>query len=154
MLRQVQRGWLRRAVRFLRFSRVAAYLALACSGVAATLWPPASIAEASDGQQLLSIVWALLMTTAALFCAWGAARDRWVGEYIGLVPLAFVAAAFGVSAMARGRVGWAGGLFLIGFFWILVARWQEVTLLRVEADRQARDRKGEGESHPDEGRPA
>jgi hypothetical protein len=66
-----------------------------------------------------------------------------------LIPLAFVAFAFGVAAISRGAVGFAGGLFLIGFFWLLVSRWQEVALLRIEADREAKIRtNGEGATQP------
>lgn len=133
-----RRGWVRRALKFMRWSRVAAYVMIASAGVASLAFPPASIESASDNTRFLQLSWAGLMALSAGFCAWGAARDRWVGEWIGLVPLSLVAAAFGISALARGTSGWSGGLFLFGFFWILVSRWQEVALLRSEADRQAR----------------
>jgi hypothetical protein len=64
---------------------------------------------------------------------------------VGLIPLSLVAAVFGVSAFSRGTVGWAGGFFLIGFAWLLAARWQEVALLRREAERlhrQIREQEG------------
>jgi hypothetical protein len=86
------------------------------------------------------LVWAGLLGLSALICLAGAITDRWMGEYVGLVPLAFSAAAFALSALARGGAGLAAGAFLVGFFWILASRWQEVALLRIESDRQARQR--------------
>lgn len=144
LLRQLRRSWLRRAMRFMRWSRVVAYLCITVAGLAAVFRSPASIEQATGDGHTVQVVWAVLMATSALFCAYGAAADRWVGEYIGLIPLASVAAAFGVAALSRGQVGWAGGFFLFGFFWLLVSRWQEVALLRIEADRQATTRRTNG----------
>jgi hypothetical protein len=135
ILRRARRHWVARAITWLRWSRVLAYAAVSLAGLLSILRPPPSIANASDSGRLIELVWAGMMMISAAFCAWGAARERWVGEYIGLIPLASVAAVFGISAMSRGVGGWAGGFFLIGFFWILVSRWQEVALLRVESDR-------------------
>jgi hypothetical protein len=131
-------------LRILRWSRVAAYMLVALAGAISVVLPPASVAQATGGYRLVQLVWAGLMAVAAGFCAWGAATDRWVGEYVGLIPLAAVAAVFGISSLARGHVGWPGGLFLLGFFLILVSRWQEVALLRAEAERLTRaQREGE-----------
>jgi hypothetical protein len=138
ILRWARQTWIVRAIALLRWSRVLAYTAVSLAGVLSILRPPPSIANATGTGKLLELVWAGMMAISAAFCAWGAARDRWVGEYIGLIPLASVAAVFGISAMSRGVGGWAGGFFLIGFFWILVSRWQEVALLRIEFDRMRR----------------
>lgn len=139
-LGRIRQGWLRRVIQIMRVSRVAAYTMLGLAGMASVIYPPASIQQASDGARITQLVWAGVMAVAATFCAWGVARDRWVGEYIGLIPLSLVAAAFAVSALSRGQTGWSGGLFLLGFFGILFSRWQEVALLRFEADREARQR--------------
>jgi hypothetical protein len=128
-----RRGFLRRAYRVIVASRVAAYVLIALSGVASLVWPPPAIVEASQQFQPILYGWSVLMVAAGVFCAYGAAAGHWVGEYIGLIPLGAVALAYGISALARGSVGWAGGLFLLGFFMVLVSRWQEVALLRVEA---------------------
>ena len=138
---RIQRGWLRRAFYFLRWSRVLTYAAISAAGCVALILPPASIDQATGRGLIVQLVWAALMAVSSAFCAWGAATDRWIGEYVGLIPLAAVAAAFAVSALGRGQVGFAAGLFLTGFFWILVSRWQEVALLRVEAERQAEERR-------------
>lgn len=130
-------GWLHQALTLVRYSRVLAYLMIGLAGLLAVLNPPASMAEATGGAYILQLSWAGLMTVAATFCAYGAATNRWVGEYIGLIPLSLVAAAFGVAALTRGTPGFAGGSFLLGFFWLLVSRWQEVALLKVEALRHA-----------------
>jgi hypothetical protein len=142
IFKRIRHGWIRRAVTLVRWSRVMAYAAICLAGVFAILRAPASVAVATGPGWMIQLLWAILMTISAAFCAWGAARDHWIGEYIGLVPLAAVAAAFGVSALTRGQTGMAGGMFLIGFFWLLVSRWQEVALLRIEADRQAQLRNG------------
>lgn len=131
--RRVRRGWVDRVVFWLRWSRFAAYLLITLAGVAAIIWPPTSVRDASGGGHVLPFIWAGLMAVSAAFCAGGVMVDRWVGEYIGLIPLAFVALIFGVSALARGNASWSGGLFLLAFFWILVTRWQEAALLRGEA---------------------
>lgn len=137
-------GWLSTVVQLLRLSRAFAYMAIALAGAISVMTPPPSIASATGSGHTLQLVWAGLMAVSAAFCAWGALLERWVGEYVGLIPLASVAAVFGVSALSRGIGGWASGFFLIGFFWILVSRWQEVALLRVEAERitQAEDDPG------------
>lgn len=142
ILRRVRRGWLRRAVELLRLSRAVAYLLIACAGPVAIYWPPQAISTATGTLRSVAYGWAALMAVAALFCAYGAITGRWVGEYIGLVPLSLVAAAFGISALSRGPVSSAAGLFLLGFFWLLVARWQEVALIRLEATRAGRERNG------------
>lgn len=128
-----RRGWLRRAYRILRASRVSGYAILALSGLVSLFIPPASVSEASQQTQVVLSAWSLLMVVAGALCAYGAATDRWIGEYIGLIPLGMVALAYAVSALARGSVGWAGGLFLVGFFLALFSRWQEVALLRAQA---------------------
>lgn len=145
ILRRVRFGWLNRALAWLRWSRVFAYAGIAAAGLTSMIHPPLSITQATQSGQILIKVWAGLMFVSSAFCAWGAARERWVGEYVGLIPLSLVAAVFGVSAFSRGTVGWAGGFFLIGFAWLLAARWQEVALLRREAERlhrQIREQEG------------
>lgn len=132
-----RRAWLRRAIQVVRWSRFAGYLFVACSGLASAFYPPTSITEATQGRPVLW-VWSGLMVVSAAACAYGAAANHWVGEYIGLMPLGCVALAFGLAALARGSVGVAGGLFLVAFFWVLLSRWQEVALLRIEAVKRTR----------------
>lgn len=147
MLRLLGRArirWIQRAITFMRWSRVLAYGSIALAGVSSLIYPPPAIANASAGTQAIELVWAAVMVVSAGFCAWGAAREHWIGEFIGLLPLGLVAAGFGVTSLARGTVGWSGGMFLLGFFWILMSRWQEVALLRAEAERQAKVRNGNG----------
>ncbi len=133
-----RRAWLRRAFRVIRWTRFAGYVFLAMSGTASIWYPPASIADAVQ-TRLVAVLWSALIVVSAAVCAYGAAANHWVGEYVGLVPLACVALAFGLAAMGRGHVGWAGGAFLVAFFWVLVSRWQEVALLRIEALKATRE---------------
>lgn len=141
-LRTVRRGWLDRAVVILRWTRAIGYALIALTGVAAIVHPPASVTTAT-GYHLTTYVWAGVMACSAALCALGAVRGQWPGEYAGLWPLAMVAAVFGISALSRGSASIAGGLFLIGFFWMLVARWQEVALLRIESVRLHEERENE-----------
>lgn len=142
-MRRIHAEWVRRAIEVVRWTRVSAYALIACAGVASVLWPPPSVQAASDGVAV-ALIWAGLMAVSAAFCAFGAASDRWVGEYIGLVPLALTAMIFAVSAFARGQMSWSGGTFLLGFSFWIITRWQEVALLRVEAERKARERSDGG----------
>lgn len=137
----VRAGWLSRAVVILRWSRALGYALVALAGVLSIAHPPVSV-QAAAGHHVVTYVWAAVMAIAAGLCAVGAITGRWVGEYIGLVPLCLVSAAFGVAALARGSNSLAGGLFLLGFFGILLARWQEVALLRVESVRRQHEREG------------
>ena len=136
----VRKHWLERAVIWLRWSRAAGYTLVALAGAWSLVEPPVSVSNATGHHVLVTYVWASVMAVSGISCAVGAASGRWPGEYAGLWPLAFVAAAFGISALARGSASIAGGLFLLGFFWILVSRWQEVALLRIESVRRQQER--------------
>jgi hypothetical protein len=138
----MRHGWLLRAVVILRWTRATGYALISLTGVAAIVHPPVSVSSAT-GNHLTTYVWAAVMTCSASLCALGAVRGQWPGEYAGLWPLAMVAAAFGIAALSRGAASIAGGLFLIGFFWMLVARWQEVALLRIESVRRHEERENE-----------
>lgn len=143
MLRE---SWLTRAVVFLRWSRTAGYTLVSLAGIVSIIHPPPSVTAAA-GHHIVTYVWAGVMAVSAAVSAVGAASGRWPGEYAGLWPLALVAAVFGISALARGSASVAGGLFLLGFFWILISRWQEVALLRIESVRRQHEQHG-GKDHP------
>lgn len=138
LVKWVRRGFVTRARLLLRWSRTVGYMLVAAAGIVSIIRPPVSVTAAS-GDHTITYIWAGVMTIAAILCAVGALTGRWVGEYAGLVPLCFVAAVFGISALARGGPSLAGGLFLLGFFWVLLSRWQEVALLRVESLRRHRE---------------
>ena len=132
---RIKRRWYPRAVTFLRMTRLAGYACVAVAGFWAVFLPPISVQGATNGVRLLSLVWAGVLGLSSAICALGVALNRWVGEWIGLIPLALVTAAFGLSALSRGSVSVAGGVYLLGVFWLFASRWQEVALLKVEADR-------------------
>lgn len=146
IFRHVRQRWLSRPAVWLRWSRAAAYVFTALSGFSALIWTPASIRAATTPvARYMPLIWAGVMAVSAAFCAAGAIADRWLGEYVGLVPLCFVAAAFAVSAVGRGPTAFSGGFFLLGFFLFFVSRWQEVALIKVEALRSASERQdGDG----------
>lgn len=133
--RHVRRQWLGRAITIARWTRATGYVLVALAGLWSMINPPASVTAAS-GHHAVTYVWAGVMTISAGLCALGAVFGQWPGEYAGLWPLALVAAVFGISALSRGNASIAGGLFLLGFFWMLVSRWQEVALLRIESVRR------------------
>lgn len=145
----LRRGYLTRALALLRWSRAAAYVAVSGAGIVAVIYPPVSL-TAADLSPVAQGGWAILMAISAGFCAWGAIWERWAGEYVGLIPLASVAVVFGIASLSRGTAGWTGGLFLIGFFWIMISRWQEVALLRAEADRLRKEKDGEGKTQEEQ----
>lgn len=141
-LHHLRRSWLVRAITILRWTRATGYILVSLTGLAAIVNPPASVTAAA-GHHLVTYVWAGVMAISAALCAVGAIAGAWPGEYAGLWPLAMVAAVFGISALSRGSASLAGGLFLLGFFWMLVARWQEVALLRVESVRRHEEHENE-----------
>jgi len=143
MIARIRRGWLSRAYLFLRWSRTIGYVLVAAAGGFSVARPPTSVALAANSH-VVAYLWAAIMVVSAGLCAVGAASGRWIGEYMGLIALACVSAVFGISALSRGNASAAGGLFLLGFFWILISRWQEVALLRIESVR----RHDEHESRP------
>ena len=137
----IRRGWLTRVYLFLRMSRTVGYLLVAAAGAWSIVSPPRSVSDAANSH-FVAYVWASVMVVSALLCAVGSASGRWVGEYMGLIALACVSSVFGLSALARGGVSISGGLFLEGFFWILISRWQEVALLRIESVRRHDEHEG------------
>lgn len=117
-----------------RASRLLGYVLIALCGAAAVVWHPASVSQAARGP--LFYVWALFLIVGGVVSAIGAGLDMWFGEYVGLWPIIASSTIFGLSALATGR--WqavAGGCFLLAVTCWLFARWQEVAVLRREADR-------------------
>ena len=135
-----QRGvvWAPRFAVALHWTRFGAYVLLSAAGIWSIVAPPVSVA--ATGTHRSSVAWAILLTGSSLWCAYGALTGKWIGEYVGLVPLGAAALAFALSAMARGGPSIAGGLFLLGFAFIVVTRWQEVTILRIKAQQEALER--------------
>jgi hypothetical protein len=135
VLRRIRRKWIRNSITVIRLSRAVTYVLISLSGLLAIIIPPASVRAATEGSGLVVYAWAGLLALSAAICAAGTITGRWLGEYIGLIPLAFSCAAFALSALARGASALSGGFFLLGFFAMLLSRWQEVALVRIAADR-------------------
>jgi len=83
---QSPRAWVGHAMSAIRWSRVIAYFAIAGSGIAASC--PRGKCRCGDTPWLVLYAWAILLAVSSTVCAFGALSDRWVGEYIGLAPLA------------------------------------------------------------------
>lgn len=120
--------------------RAAAFSLLAAGGIAAMVWPPPAVQAATSPVYALAYLWATLLVIGGIASALGAATDRWLGEYVGLWPLIMVFAIYGLSAFAssRGLVAVAGGCVLTAVAALLLARWQDVALIRREAAHAAR----------------
>jgi hypothetical protein len=121
--------------------RAAAFALLAAGGIAALAWPPPAVQAATSPAAALAFVWAAMLILGGVCSAAGAITDRWLGEYVGLWPLITVFAIYGVSAFAssRGLVAVAGGCVLTAVAGLLLARWQDVALIRREAGHGARN---------------
>jgi hypothetical protein len=122
--------------------RAVAFALLAAGGIAAMIWPPPAVQAATSPAAALAYLWAALLILGGACSAIGAATDRWLGEYVGLWPLITVFAIYGLSAFAssRGLVALAGGCVLTAVAALLLARWQDVNLIRREAAHTARTR--------------
>jgi hypothetical protein len=120
--------------------RAVAFTLLAAGGVAALVWPPPAVQAATSPAAALAYVWAALLILGGACSALGAYTDRWLGEFVGLWPLIMVFAVYGLSAFAssRGLVAVAGGCVLTAVAALLLARWQDVNLIRREAAHVAR----------------
>jgi hypothetical protein len=115
--------------------RVTGYLMMAAGGGVAFAIPVSSI-KASTGP--LVFVWATFLLIGGALCAYGSVTGRWIGELIGL-PL--ISSAFGVYfvvlALSRTVSGAAAALAFGAIALILLGRWQDVSMIRQEADRAA-----------------
>lgn len=122
-----------------RITRVIGYALMAIAGVAAIIWPAPSVrAATSPTTGLLVYVWAILLAVGGISATIGAATDRWLGEYVGLIPLVTTFAAYGLAAWAR--ADWtsiAGGCALMSIAMLLLARWRDVAVVAREAARRA-----------------
>ena len=126
-----------------RISRVFAYSAFATTGFTSIMWPVASVVAATQGARYLTFVWAGMLIAGGIISALGAAVDRWIGEYVGLLPMMVTFVIYALAVAAAGTpTSVAGSAFLSGVALILFARWRDVAHIRVEA---ARHRAAHGE---------
>lgn len=115
--------------------RVVSYTMMAAAGALSFAIPVTSI-EVNTGW--LVYLWAGFLLIGGGLSSWGSITDRWIGELMGL-PL--ITSAFAVYFVVLGlaltvRAG-AASLVLGGIALFLAARWQDVSTVRKEADRQA-----------------
>jgi hypothetical protein len=139
----MNRPWSRRR----RYSRALAYLLTACAGVIATVAPPPSVETTASPVYVAFYLWTVLLIVGGALSAVGAARGRWLGEYVGLWPLIVSFLAFGLATATNGR-GWqsaAGSLLLTAFATWLYSRWLDVALLRRDAARSQVEQTGDAD---------
>jgi hypothetical protein len=118
-----------------RVVRVVSYVMMAMAGALSFAIPVSSI-EATTGW--LVYLWAAFLLLGGILSGWGAVTDRWIGELLGL-PL--ISSAFAVYFVVLGLAftlrGSVASLALGGIAAFAFARWQDVSKIRQEADRQA-----------------
>lgn len=119
----------------LRGVRVAGYTMMAGAGGVAFAIPVSSIRDTTGW---LVYLWATFLLVGGILAGLGALTDRWIGELTGL-PLISSAFAvyFVVLVLARTVPGAAAGLAFGAVALVLIARWQDVSQVRQEADRAA-----------------
>jgi hypothetical protein len=125
------------ALRPRRVARVVGYAMMAAAGATAFAIPVGSIHAATGW---LVYLWAGFLLLGGLLCMLGAATDRWIGELVGL-PLISSAWAvyFVVLTLALSVRGIAAGLAFGAVALMTWARFQDVSKIRREADRAARE---------------
>jgi hypothetical protein len=125
------------ALRPRRVARVVGYAMMAAAGATAFAIPVRSIHAATGW---LVYLWAGFLLLGGLLCMLGAATDRWIGELVGL-PLISSAWAvyFVVLTLALSVRGIAAGLAFGAVALMTWARFQDVSKIRREADRAARE---------------
>lgn len=124
-----------------RYSRAAAYVMIAVTGVLSTTLQPPSVQQTTSPVFLFFYLWTSLLIVGGILSAIGAASGRWFGEYVGLWPLIVSFLAFALAVTTNGR-GWSSagsGFMLAGFAIWLYSRWLDVALLRKEAFESQRE---------------
>ena len=117
-----------------RWTRAIGYGLMAAAGFAAMVWPAPSVRAATTPMAGLAYVWAGMLALGGLASAWGAAVDRWLGEYAGLWPLIATWAVYALAAGATGRLTSIAAACALGAIaFLLLARWRDVAQIRREA---------------------
>lgn len=79
-------------------------------------------------------LWAVMLAVGGLTSAVGSAADVWLGEYAGLWPIIMTFMIFGVAnALSGSLIELALSLTVLGWSFLLLARWREVAMVRSEA---------------------
>lgn len=118
-----------------RATRVAGYVLLAITGALAMVWPSPTVAAVTGP---LVFVWAGFLVVGGAVAAWGAATDRWLGEYTGLPLLFVVCVIYALIVLVPGRLpSLTAAALLLGVAAVLGARWQDVAALRRALDDAA-----------------
>lgn len=129
-----------------RWIRAIGYGSIGCGGIAALLFP----SFRAEGPMSLTggpviLLWALLLAVGGLTSAVGSAADIWLGEYAGLWPIILTFMIFGVASAASGNlIELALALTILGWSFLLLARWREVAMVRSQAMKFSRYRRRMG----------
>jgi len=80
------------------------------------------------------IFWAILLAVGGFTSALGSAADVWLGEYAGLWPIILTFMIFGIAnAVSGSLIELALSLTVLGWSFLLLARWREVAMVRSQA---------------------
>lgn len=123
-----------------RWIRSIGYGFIGCGGIAVLVWPSFSAQGPMSltGGPILA-VWGALLAIGGLTSAVGSASGMWLGEYAGLWPMIITFLIFGfASAVSGSLVQLALSLTILGWSFLLFARWREVALIREQALRFSR----------------
>lgn len=118
-----------------RWVRAVGYGFLGLGGVAALAFPSFS----TEGPMSLTggpviLVWAVMLVVGGLTSAVGSATGIWLGEYAGLWPIILTFMIFGLAnALSGSLIELALSLTILGWSFLLLARWREVALIRSQA---------------------
>lgn len=130
-----------RRARLTRRFRAAGYAALGTGGVILT------VVSLATGDVLRAwVLWPILgalLALGSLASLFGAATNRWTGEYVGLPMVASALFAFGVLRGMDGHWSLVGvpAIFLCGVGVLIVARWLDVDTLRRASEREMHRKK-------------
>lgn len=128
-----------------RQERTAMYAGLVLSGFLTGFFP--STVVTAQVNLPITYTWSACMIASASLCLYGSITDKWIGEFSGIPLLAsvltFYAGAIGFSAYDdRNLIVLAFGLILFSFALGLMARWQDVRVIKRQAVEQGRQAEG------------
>lgn len=124
-----------------RFCRMFGYSVFWIVGVVMFI-SPSGVVQGQMGEWI--VVWALMLGVGGIFSTIGMITRLWAGEALGLPPLAFGSAMWGVAylrevPLTSGR--FAVGAVLVGVGSLFFARWLEVNKLGSDATKVAEQEK-------------
>jgi len=120
-----------------RVPRGLCYLSLIVTGIFAFISPSDTVSEATGWGVYL---WAAFLFLGGAYSLWGVITDKWIGEYVGLIPLTFAFIIYSVVMLGSTPVSWgrmALGSLLLAMAMMMIVRHREVSFIRKVATHSA-----------------